>query len=143
MTGVAIARALTNPFRGRVRASVLTLGVVGTVVGVADAGSLMVELGDFRAELVSDPEKPRTAQPTSYRFRLSGHDGSPVTGAKVTLQGRMADGMTVVAPFQAAPEPGIYRGRVLFTMEGRWDLTLRVSGKGKPFELTLTEDVKR
>ena len=55
----------------------------------------------------------------------------------------MADGMIVVAPLRPGAEPGVYHGRVLFTMERRWDLRLRVSGKGKPFELTLTEHVGR
>lgn len=51
--------------------------------------------------------------------------------------------MSVVAPLRPAPEPGIYRGRVLFTMEGRWELTLRVTREGKRFELPLTERVER
>jgi hypothetical protein len=65
-----------------------------------------------------------------------------MTDAGVTLVGRMPDGMTVVAPLRAAPEPGIYRGQVLFTMEGRWELTLRVRTQGKAFELALTEQVE-
>lgn len=110
---------------------------------MGDAGSLTADVSGVRVELVSEPWTPGTESPTAYQLRLSNHDGSPVSGAKVTLRGRMADGMAAVAPLQPGPEPGIYRGRVLFTMEGRWDLKLRVSGKGKPFELTLTEDVKR
>jgi len=66
-----------------------------------------------------------------------------VTGAQITLRGRMADGMSVVAPLRPAPEPGMYRGRVLFTMEGSWELTLRVDRQGKRFELPLTESVGR
>jgi hypothetical protein len=55
----------------------------------------------------------------------------------------MADGMSVVAPLRVSEDPGIYRGRVLFTMEGRWELTLRVVRGGKRFELPLTEHVGR
>jgi hypothetical protein len=69
--------------------------------------------------------------------------GRRVTGAQVTLRGGMADGMSVVAPLRATAEPGVYRGRVLFTMEGRWELTVRVTREGKRFELPLTEHVAR
>jgi hypothetical protein len=55
----------------------------------------------------------------------------------------MADGMTVLAPLRPSGEPGMYRGRVLFMMEGRWDLTLRVAANAKHVELPLTELVTR
>jgi hypothetical protein len=75
--------------------------------------------------------------------RLVDDTGQPVIGAHVTLRGGMADGMSVVAPLRPAGEAGVYRGRVRFTMEGRWDLTLRVARGGKRFELPLTEHVGR
>lgn len=55
----------------------------------------------------------------------------------------MADGMAVVAPLRAGGEPGVYRGEVLFTMVGSWDLRLRVARQGRRFELPLTEQVVR
>ncbi len=119
------------------------LALVCALPGLVAGGALTGDVEGVRVELTSEPEKPGTAHPTLYRLRLSNPDGSAVTGAKVTLQGRMADGMTVVAPLRAGPESGVYRGRVLFTMEGRWDLKLRVNTKGKPFEVTLTEHVAR
>jgi hypothetical protein len=55
----------------------------------------------------------------------------------------MADGMSVVAPLRAATEPGTYRGEVLYTMAGRWDLWVRVARGGHRFEVPLVEEVGR
>jgi hypothetical protein len=78
-----------------------------------------------------------------YVVRLVDGTGQPVTDARVTLRAGMSDGMSVVAPLRPAGEAGVYRGRVLFTMEGKWDLTLRVARGGKRVELPLTEHVGR
>ena len=110
---------------------------------LAVGGALDTDVDGVRVELTSEPDKPGTRDATTYRLRLRDADGGAVAGARVALQAQMADGMTVVAPLRVGPEPGVYRGRVLFTMEGRWNLRLRVSGKGKSFELTLTEHVGR
>lgn len=125
------------------RAVAAALALVGVTPELVAGGSLGAEVDGVRVELSSVPEQPGTARVTDYRVRLSSSDGSGVTGAKVTLQGRMADGMTVVAPLRAESVPGIYSGRVLFTMEGRWDLTLRLAREGKRFELPLIEHVGR
>lgn len=107
------------------------------------AGTLKTDVGGVGVELSSEPENPGTRQATTYVVRLTQTDGAPLNGAKVTLWGRMADGMTVIAPLPPAAEPGIYRGRVLFTMEGRWDLTVRVVSQGRRLELPLREEVGR
>jgi hypothetical protein len=107
------------------------------------AGNLSTDVDGVLVELTSLPETPRTGQETTYSIRLFDRAGAPLTGVTVTLQGRMPDGMTVLAPLRPGSEPGIYHGRVLFTMEGRWELRLRVRGQGKPFELSLTEQVSR
>ncbi len=107
------------------------------------AGHLSAEVEGFRAVLTSSPERPRAGQETVYSVRLLDHRGAPVGAARVTLRGRMGDGMIVLTPLRPSPEPGLYRGRVLFTMEGRWDLTLRVAANDKDFELPLTELVTR
>jgi len=95
---------------------------------------------DKKSGIVCDPNR---ADDPEYIVRLADGAGQPVVGAQVTLRGGMADGMSVVAPLRPAGEAGVYRGRVLFTMEGRWDLTLRVAREGKRFELPLTEHVGR
>ncbi len=106
-------------------------------------GTLSADVDGVHIEVTSKPERARTSGETEYIARLVDADGNPVTGARVALHGRMGDGMTVVAPLRAAIEPGIYRGRVLFTMEGRWELTLRIIRGSKRFDVSLTERVER
>ena len=110
---------------------------------MAAAGTLTTEADGVKVEVTSQPLEPRTNGKTSYTLRLIDSTGTPVTGARVTLSGRMADGMSVLAPLRAAPEPGVYRGEVLFTMEGPWELRVRVASQGRRFELPLTEQVVR
>ena len=107
------------------------------------AGHLSTEVDGVRVELASRPERPGTAQETQYSVRLSDAAGAPIAGGTVTLGGRMADGMTVLAPLRPGREAGLYRGRVLFTMEGPWELTLRIAAQGTRFELPLIERVER
>jgi hypothetical protein len=125
------------------RAGAALLAFLAAMPGLVAAGSLNAQVDGLRLELTSEPDRPGTRRPTTYRLRLSTQQSDPVTDAKVTLHGRMADGMTVLAPLQPGPEPGAYHGRVLFTMEGQWELTLRVSGRTKPIEGRLTEHVGR
>lgn len=44
---------------------------------------------------------------------------------------------------RAGIEAGVYSGRVLFTMEGEWRLTVRILQADTPLELTFTEQVGR
>lgn len=127
-------RQLDGVFRVLVLAALLTAAPSWSM-----AGNVSGEVGGLRVDLASLPERPRAGGETIYSVRVSDRAGAPVDGAKVTLRGRMPDGMTVVAPLRPATEPGMYRGRVMFTMRGRWDLKLRVTAKGKAFELPLTE----
>ncbi len=123
--------------------ALVTAGLLLSAASMLPAGALTNEVDGIRVELTSSPSRPGTADQTVYVVRLVDGTGQPVIGAQVTLRGGMADGMSVVAPLRPAGEAGIYRGRVLFTMEGRWDLTLRVAREGKRFELPLTEHVGR
>ena len=113
------------------------------LVGTLQAGTLSDEVDGVRVELSSSPTRPGAKGETEYLVRLVDRAGQPITGAHVTLRGGMADGMSVVTPLRAAEQAGVYRGRVLFTMEGTWELTLRVARDGKRFELPLTERVGR
>ena len=107
------------------------------------AGSLVAEMQGLQAELASQPDQPLRNKETIYTLRLRDSRGNAVGGAKVTLAGEMADGMTVLAPLRPTGEPGAYSGRLMFTMEGEWRLRLRIVGAGEPFELQLTERVVR
>ncbi|HEU4367856.1 MAG TPA: FixH family protein [Methylomirabilota bacterium] len=126
----------------RLRALV-TAGILLSAASPLGAGGLTSEVNGIRVELTSSPSRPGTSGQTEYVARLVDGAGEPVNGAQVTLRGGMADGMSVVAPLRPTGEAGVYRGRVLFTMEGRWDLTLRVAREGKRLELPLTERVGR
>jgi len=123
--------------------ALVTAGLLLWAVPPGHAGGLTGEVDGVRVELTSSPSRPGTSGQTEYVVRLVDGTGQPVIGAQVTLRGGMADGMSVVAPLRPAGEPGMYRGRVIFTMEGRWELTLRVAREGKRFELPLTEHVGR
>ena len=110
---------------------------------LAHAGRLVQDAGGLSIHLTSHPETPRRNAETRYVLRIMDTAGSPVRGAQVVLRGAMADGMSVVAPLRTAVQPGEYHGRVLFTMEGQWQLTLRVTRDGRSLELPLTETVGR
>ena len=131
------------------KAPVATLGaVLGSLLLLAvpadiRAGNLLAEVQDLRVELVSEPDRPFRNKETIYTLRLRDSSGATVNGAKPTLAGRMADGMTVLTPLRPTGEAGVYTGRVLFTMEGAWQITLRVSYQGKTLELPLAEEVRR
>jgi YtkA-like protein len=113
------------------------------VVTSAMAGSLMTEVNGVRVELTSAPETPVTDRKTTYAVRLVDGAGKPVTDARVTLTGRMADGMSAATPLRPAGEPGVYRGEVLFTMGGPWELTIRVVRPTGRIEIPLREEVAR
>lgn len=127
------------------RAQSLALVTAGLLLWDApvSAGALQTEMDGISVALTSTPSQPRSKGQTEYVVRLHDGAGGPVSGARVTLRASMADGMSVVAPLRPAGEPGMYRGRVLFMMEGRWELTLRVSSENTQFELPLTEHVGR
>lgn len=129
---------MTNAARALVTAMALLVGA-----SAATAGTLTAHTDGVTVELTSQPEQPRTKGKTSYTVRLIDPTGAPVTGAQVTLSGRMADGMSLLAPLRAALEPGVYRGEVLFTMEGPWELRVRVARQGRRFELPFREQVTR
>ncbi len=127
------------------RCLVLLFGVFlpWLMAGGAAAASLTAEATGIHVEVKSEPDIPLAAQKTTYTVRLVAKNGTPVTDARVTLTGRMADGMTAAAPLRAAGEGGIYRGEILFTMAGRWDLAVRVVRPGQRFEVPLPEQVAR
>lgn len=109
----------------------------------AMAASLTTEVNGVRVELTSAPDPPVTDRKTTYTIRLVDAVGKPLTDARVTLMGRMADGMSAAAPLRPAGEPGVYRGEVLFTMAGPWDLSIRVARSAGRVEIPFREDVGR
>jgi len=123
----------------------LTVVLLLLLAAAADvrAGSLSAEVQELGVELSSEPAQPLRNKETTYTLRLRDASGNPVNGAKATLSGQMADGMAVITPLRLTQESGIYSGRLMFTMEGEWQLRARVVWKGQPLELQLTERVGR
>ena len=121
------------------------LGAVSlsAVVTSAMGGRLTTEVNGVHVELTSSPDTPVTNRKTIYTVRLRDGTGTPVTDARVTLTGLMADGMSAATPLRPAGAPGVYRGEVLFTMRGPWDLTIRVVRPTGRVEIPLREDVGR
>lgn len=114
----------------------LAVAARGAAAGVA------TEVDGLRVEVTSEPARPLTDRMTTYTVRLADAAGRPVTAARVTLTGRMADGMSAAGALRPSGEPGAYRGQVLFTMEGAWDLTLRVVRGGRRAEIPFREEVR-
>jgi len=119
------------------------VALCGSIAPAAMAASLTTKVEGIRAELSSKPEKPVKGRKTSYTVRLVDSAGKPIIDARVTLTGRMSDGMSTAAPLRPGGEAGVYRGEVLFTMEGRWDLTVRVVRQDGRLESPLREEVAR
>lgn len=150
MTGAAV-RGPREVHRGEVRQAlrraipvVLAAALSSSVVVTsAVAGSLTTEVSGVRVELTSAPEPPISDRKTTYTVRLADSAGKPVGDARVTLTGRMADGMSAATPLRQAAEPGVYRGEVLFTMGGSWNLTIRVVRPTGRVEIPLREEVTR
>lgn len=122
---------------------VLVAALLVSAPRTSPAGEPATEAGGVKVQVGSQPERPTTGRKTVYTVRLEDPAGTPVSGAKITLSGRMADGMSVVAPLRAVAEPGTYRGEVLYTMAGRWELRVRVVSGSQRFEVPLTEEVER
>jgi hypothetical protein len=129
--------------RGLGLSLLVVAGLAPWAAGPVAAGALTSEVGSLRVAVISRPERPLISGQTEYVVRLTDQVGEPVDGARLTLRGAMTDGMSVVAPLGPAGEAGVYRGRVLFTMEGRWALVLRIALGSARFELPLTEHVGR
>ncbi len=123
--------------------ALVTTALTAPAAEPLEAGALTSEVDGLRVELTSQPGRPLAAGQTEYVVRLVDRAGQPVNGAQLTLWGAMADGMSIVTALRPAGDAGVYRGRVLFTMEGTWTLTLGIAREGKRFRLPLTEHVGR
>ncbi len=123
------------------RAALLVVLGLSVVTTSALGGSATTNVDGVGVELRSVPDAPIKDQKTTYTLRLLDAAGKPITDARVTLTGRMSDGMSTAAALRPASEPGVYRGEVLFTMAGPWDLIVRVVRKTGRVEIPLREDV--
>ncbi|MGH7278081.1 MAG: hypothetical protein ACREJG_05280, partial [Candidatus Rokuibacteriota bacterium] len=96
---------------------------------------------DTRIELARSPARPVAGDSAWYSVRLFDAAGLPVSGADVSLYGRLADGTALQTPLPPSGEPGTYRGRVEHTSRGLSDLRLRVARRDGRFEVPLGDRI--
>jgi len=123
--------------------AILLAGLTAAVAIEAWAADVTREIDGVHVEVRSVPSTPLTTRKTIYTVRLLDAAAQPVTDARITVTARMKDGMSAVAPLHRTEAPGVYRGEVLFTMEGPWDLTVRVARPGGHLEVAVRERVAR
>jgi len=72
------------------------------------------------------PQPPRTGQVT-ITLRLTDTSGTPVTGARLKLEGNMSHaGMAPVFADAKETEPGRYESNVGLSMAGDWHVSVRM-----------------
>lgn len=69
--------------------------VLVVTAGAARAGVLTAEADGVKVALGSEPAEPGASRKTTYTLRLVEASGTLVTGARVTLSGKMGDGMSI------------------------------------------------
>lgn len=117
-------------------------GLCWLIASGALAGNLTTDVDGVRVELNSSPPVPIKDRKIVYTLRLSDSAGKPLSDARVTLTARMADGMSAAAPLRSSGA-GVYHGEVLFTMQGPWELTIRIIRPAGRLEIPLREEVGR
>ncbi len=123
-------------------AVIVSVGIGIAPHDAAPATSLTTETAGITIDMQSDPGQPTTRTKTAYTVRLVDGAGKRLANAQLTLTGRMTDGMTVVAPLRPMTD-ATYRGEVLYTMAGRWELRLRIIQEDRRIEVPFVEDVSR
>ena len=107
----------------------------------ADAASLRELRDGLEIQLSASPDPPREGAWVTYTVRIKDASGAPIVGATVRLTGGMADGMAVRTDLRPATPDGVYSGRLLLTMRGRWDMRLTIAHPRGNAEVPFTEQV--
>jgi RND family efflux transporter MFP subunit len=108
----------------------------GAGAGAASAATASVPPGQVVLDSSSSPSPPRTGTNT-FRVKLTGPDGVPVTGAQVTVTFFMpampAMGMAAMRNVATLGEKGggVYEGPVQIQMGGTWQVTVLATKNGQ------------
>jgi hypothetical protein len=94
-------------------------------------------VGTVRLQIYRDPERPVPGAPLTYTVRLADLSGLPLTGADVSVHGRMADGSIAQTSLESTDVAGTYSGALVVTGSGPSDLRLRVARRQTAFEIPL------
>ncbi|HEX9819135.1 MAG TPA: hypothetical protein VGD07_05925 [Methylomirabilota bacterium] len=93
-----------------------------------------VEVSDVRIEIATER---RPGGVTDYSVRLRERNGTPVSGAAVSVRGRRPDGVLVEASLDPTPEPGVYQASL--RVAGIRDARLRVAREDGVEDVLLPE----
>jgi Cu(I)/Ag(I) efflux system membrane fusion protein/cobalt-zinc-cadmium efflux system membrane fusion protein len=103
--------------------------------GAAAAMNAPASQAAAQVELTTDPSPPRKGT-NLYRVQIKGADGSPVTGATVTVRSYMPGmpdmGMAAMNVVTQLSEKGsaVYEGQVKLESGGTWQITVTVTKNG-------------
>jgi copper transport protein len=140
VTGAVLAAAWLTSFAPPARA----LAQVGTAkanVGPGPVKTTVTE-GPYHLDVVVDPN--RAALPNTFGLRIS-RDGTPVTGASVTVRFLMLDmDMGQFGYVLDEKSPGYYaRSAPALVMVGHWAVRFQVTPRtGAPFEVTIVDKAR-
>ena len=105
--------------------------------GVSAAAAPNAQQGQASIEYASTPPTPHQGNNT-FRVKLTGQDGSPITGAQVTVTFSMpampAMGMAAMRNVTTLSDKGggIYEGPGQIQMGGTWQVTVLATKNGQP-----------
>lgn len=103
--------------------------------GTAAAVNTSKAQPNVQVEFSTDPASPRKGR-NEYRVKLTASDGSPLTGAQVSVRSFMPGmpnmGMSVMNVVTQLSEngSGIYEGQVNLESAGTWQITVRATRNG-------------
>ena len=129
--------SIVGLFSALIVACALACGTASQVEGAS-----FTEVRDgLEIQVSARPDPPREGEWVTYTVGLRHASGAPLVGATVKLTGGMADGMAVRADLRPAGTDGVYSGRLLLTMQGRWDMRLTIAHPRGTREIRFTEQV--
>ncbi len=102
---------------------------VFVTVAVGCATTAPAARAAYQVELTTDPTPPRSGQATTLRAQVTDETGTPVDGAKVTIE-REHTGMAHerATTDATAAESGAYTARANFSMSGTWNVKVTAEG---------------
>lgn len=106
---------------------------------------LTQNIGDFTVSFSTEPTPPKKGK-NVLKIALTGPDGKPVTNAQVTIRASMPgmEAMMGDVTAKATLKGTEYVAEADLTMEGRWQIRVTISRKGKPSpSATFALDVRR
>lgn len=119
----------------RLRPSLIVApALIWATAAPVEAAKLREARDGVSIEVSATPDPLREGEWVTYTVRIQDASGAPLVGAT-------ADGMAVRADLRPTRRDGIYSGRLLLTMRGRWDMRLTIGHPRGTSEVPFTEEV--